>query len=138
MAERDLERAASLAGQLGYPARPDELRRRLRKIQDNPWSALFVAEYEGTVAGFVQINREAQSFVAESRAEVASLVVDESRRGLKIGAALLAAAENWAREKGLRLVRLRSNVTRERAHRFYLRQGYAIAKSWHLFTKDLG
>jgi GNAT superfamily N-acetyltransferase len=64
-------------------------------------------------------------------------VVDEKLRGLGLGAALVKAAEDWAKEKKLSLVRVRSNIIRESAHRFYQREGYHIKKSWHLFTKAL-
>lgn len=52
-------------------------------------------------------------------------------------AELLGHAEAWARAQGVRLVRLRCNVARVRAHGFYLRAGYSLAKTSHLFTKTL-
>ena len=70
-------------------------------------------------------------------AELAGLVVDESARGLGTGAALLAAAEDWARRQGFAAMRVRSNVLRERAHRFYEREGYARIKAQAVFRKAL-
>lgn len=70
-------------------------------------------------------------------AELAGLVVDESVRGSGVGAALLAAAEDWARAQGFASMRVRSNVIRERAHRFYEREGYARIKAQAVFRKPL-
>lgn len=52
-----------------------------------------------------------------------------------MGAALLAAAEAWAARQGLDEVILRSNVVRERAHGFYVREGYEQAQTSHQFRK---
>jgi GNAT superfamily N-acetyltransferase len=70
-------------------------------------------------------------------AEIAGLVVDEPRRGRGIGTRLMAAAEEWARNRGLGALRLRSNVIRDEAHAFYRRQGFASSKTSLLFTKTL-
>jgi GNAT superfamily N-acetyltransferase len=53
------------------------------------------------------------------------------------GAALLAQAEEWARKRNVRTIRLRSNVVRERAHLFYLGEGYERIKTSHVFQKEL-
>jgi len=133
---KDLELVAVLAGQLGYPTTLDQILPRYQEVTG--LSGLFVAESAGgDVVGWVQVNREAQNLVSEARAEICALIVDENHRGLEIGAQLVQAAEAWAREKNLDLVRVRSNVTRERAHKFYQREGYSIKKSWHLFVKNL-
>jgi GNAT superfamily N-acetyltransferase len=53
------------------------------------------------------------------------------------GARLLEAAETWALESGVSLIRVSSNVGRERAHAFYMREGYGIIKTSHQFSKRL-
>ncbi|HXH05932.1 MAG TPA: GNAT family N-acetyltransferase, partial [Vicinamibacterales bacterium] len=53
------------------------------------------------------------------------------------GAALVRAVERWAAARGLPRLRLRSNVVRAAAHRFYLRQGFGIVKTQHAFEKSL-
>lgn len=50
--------------------------------------------------------------------------MDDAQRSGGIGAALLLAAEAFAREQGCAQLELSSNVARTRAHRFYERQGY--------------
>jgi hypothetical protein len=49
---------------------------------------------------------------------------------------LLAIAEQWARSHGCTTISVRSNVTRERAHRFCTRNGYEHAKTQKLFQKQ--
>ena len=61
----------------------------------------------------------------------------EASRGRKIGATLVAAAEAWARERGHGRMRVRSNVLRQPAHRFYERLGYAVTKRQAVFDKSL-
>ncbi|HEY3676065.1 MAG TPA: GNAT family N-acetyltransferase, partial [Candidatus Tumulicola sp.] len=68
---------------------------------------------------------------------IAALVVDESERGNGTGAALLQAAEAWARERGVRCIRVRSNVIRADAHRFYEREKYAPLKDQRVFEKRM-
>jgi GNAT superfamily N-acetyltransferase len=70
-------------------------------------------------------------------ADIGALVVDTKVRNQGIGASLMTTAEKWATDRNLKLMRVRSNMKRTDAHRFYQRQGYEIVKSWHLFTKAL-
>jgi GNAT superfamily N-acetyltransferase len=73
----------------------------------------------------------------ERRAEVNGLIVDEKVRSHGAGAKLLEAAEAWAQEAGCVGMSVRSNVIRERAHGFYLRQGYEHYKTQKAFRKAL-
>ena len=98
--------------------------------------ALLVAEAPAGLAGWIQVS-VSRIFEAPSSAEIAGLVVDESRRGEGVGPLLLRAAEEWARGRGCAAIRVRSNVMRERAHRFYEREGYGRIKVQQVFEKPL-
>ncbi len=137
MQSDDAVSVSKLADQLGYKTSPEDIVRRFSLLSKIPDAALFVAEIDGRVVGWATVNRERQTLLSEGNAELSAIVVDEAYRGKSVGAKLLNRAEEWAKERGLALIRLRSNVKREEAHRFYLRAGYNIAKSWHCFTKDL-
>jgi GNAT superfamily N-acetyltransferase len=63
--------------------------------------------------------------------------VDEGQRSLGAGAKLLEAAEQWAKARGCQGISVRSNVVRERAHGFYLRNGYEHYKTQKAFRKPL-
>jgi hypothetical protein len=49
----------------------------------------------------------------------------------------MRAAERWARERGCAQVRVRSRVSREGAHQFYVRLGYAKEKTQYTFRAPL-
>ncbi|HEX8765623.1 MAG TPA: GNAT family N-acetyltransferase [Candidatus Acidoferrum sp.] len=133
----DAARLAKLTGQLGYPATAGEIRRRLRGIRPGGQQAVLVAETkEAGVIGWLHVSRQPLLEV-ELRAEVNGLVVAESHRSLGAGAQLLAAAEDWARKHGCKGMSVRSNVIRERAHQFYLRNGYEHYKTQKSFRKPL-
>ncbi len=136
MRHGDIEEVTKLAQQLGYPNTREEIENRFDAVSRSGDHALFVA-CEVDVVGWAQINREAATLLSDPRAEITALVVDEAARGQNIGKLLLAHAERWAKGRSLHIVRLRSNVKRTDAHRFYLREGYDIQKSWHLFVKEL-
>lgn len=133
----DAPRLAELAGQLGYPATTAQLRERLRTIEPALQHAVFVAESaKDGVIGWLHVSRQ-PLLEEELRAEVNGLVVAEGQRSLGAGARLLAAAEEWARKRGCKGMSVRSNVIRERAHKFYERNGYEHYKTQKSFRKPL-
>lgn len=133
----DAERIAVLAGQLGYPSTVEIVKRQLLRIQAVPEQSVFVAEGpDGLVVGWIHVH--AHHFVAnDPHAEVGGLVVDEDSRNAGVGRLLMERAEQWAREKGYSEVVLRSNVIRERAHKFYESLGYTVTKTQKHFRKTL-
>jgi GNAT superfamily N-acetyltransferase len=133
----DASRIAELSGQLGYPATPAEIARRLRKIKPASHHAVLVAESpERKVLGWLHVS-VSPLLEVELRAEVNGLVVDDDERSRGTGALLLHAAEQWARSRGCKYMSVRSNVIRERAHEFYLRHGYEYYKTQKAFRKSL-
>jgi N-acetylglutamate synthase-like GNAT family acetyltransferase len=133
---QDAERLAELSGQLGYPASPAEIVRRMKEIRPASQHAIFVAENARKVTGWLHVNVTPLLEVALS-AEVNGLVVDENERSRGAGAQLLDAAEHWAAKKGCKSMSVRSNVIRNRAHAFYVRQGYEHYKTQKAFRKNL-
>ena len=124
----DADRLAALSTALGYPMTPDEALRRLAEIADHPDHGLLVAAIDGRVEGWIQVSLP-RIFETPRQAEIAGLIVDEGSRGAGIGRALVGAAESWARDKGCRAIRVRSNVVRERARAFYEREGFVVLKT---------
>jgi GNAT superfamily N-acetyltransferase len=135
-AASDAPALAGLCVQLGYPSTPEQVAGRLAGILPRPEHAIFLAEAGGQAAGWIHVFI-CRMLEAEPFLEVGGLVVDETRRGLGIGKALMAAGESWSRERGVLEVRLRSNVIRKDAHRFYESLGYANVKSQFTFYKRL-
>jgi GNAT superfamily N-acetyltransferase len=133
----DAPQLTLLAGQLGYPATATQMRERVRAIKPASQNAVFVADSANDgVIGWLHVSKEPLLEV-EMRAEVNGLVVAEGQRSLGAGARLLAAAEDWARKHGCKSMSVRSNVIRERAHKFYERNGYEHYKTQKSFRKPL-
>jgi GNAT superfamily N-acetyltransferase len=128
---------AALGGELGYPATRQQIVARLAAIEATKSACVLVAEdAQGRVAGWLHVAQSMQ-LTGDADVEILGLVVAESARGAGIGAALLAAAQDWARSRGAMQVRVRSRVERERAHRFYERAGFARLKTQAVFRKPL-
>jgi GNAT superfamily N-acetyltransferase len=133
----DADALARLSTQLGYPTDAAAITRRLCGIAEREDGVVLVAASDaGAVLGFAQASPQ-HFLIAEPFVDLTALVVDEGVRGSGVGAALLRAVEQWSRERGFAVVRVRSNVIRERAHRFYLREGYAEHKRQAVFQKQL-
>jgi GNAT superfamily N-acetyltransferase len=134
----DVERIAQLSGELGYPATAAQIATRLRQLKPASKHAVFVAESPDAAAGLIGWLHVSVSHLLESdiRAEVNGLIVAEGQRSARAGAKLLEAAEEWARRHGCLGMNVRSNVIRERAHRFYERNGYEHYKTQKAFRKS--
>ncbi|GAA0713388.1 GNAT family N-acetyltransferase [Dokdonella soli] len=133
----DAPMLAELNGELGYPANRQQIVARLAAIEATKAACVLVAEdTHGRVVGWLQVAQTAQ-LTGDADAEILGLVVGEAARGAGIGKQLVDAAEAWAHAKGIRRLRVRSRVERERAHRFYERAGYTCAKTQRVFSKPL-
>lgn len=137
MAAKDADCVAALATQLGYPSTADEIHQRFGRIAGNDLHAVFIARSEDCqVVGWLHVF-VCHLMESDPYAEIGGLVVDERRRGVGIGRLLLEQAETWARAKDCASIRLRSNIIRNAAHKFYLKGGYTITKTQHAFAKTL-
>ena len=133
----DAPQLAQLSGQLGYPTTDAEIKKRLRRLKPASQNALFVAESpDSGVVGWAHVSVTHLMEVG-TRAELNGLIVAEGQRSLGAGARLLQAAEGWAYKRGCPSMSVRSNVIRERAHKFYERQGYEHYKTQKAFRKEL-
>lgn len=133
----DAAALAELATQLGYPSTAAEAEARLGRLADDRLRRVFVAEAYGEVVGWVDVFAR-WMLLADGMAEVSGLVVADGFRGQGIGVRLMQAAEVWAASVGCTEMRVRSNVIRERAHRFYTeRLGYSVVKQQMVFSKKL-
>jgi N-acetylglutamate synthase-like GNAT family acetyltransferase len=134
--ERDVEALARLAAELGYPSTADEMRERLAALRAGEDDEVLVADVDGEVAGWIHL-AIVLSLESGRYAEIEGLVVTEARRGSGIGAELVRAAEAWGRTRGVKRLRVRTNVTRTRTHLFYERGGFAHVKTSRVYEKGL-
>ena len=130
--EGDLDSLQKLMSELGYNVEANELRDNVKEIR-NKGGEIIISEQNDEVIGSVCVLLDAR--LAEGiYAEIVSLVVTEKERGNGIGAGLLKEAERWASQR-VNKVRVRANVIRDDAHKFYAGQGYKHTKSQKVFIK---
>lgn len=89
-------------------------------------ATLLVAESAGQPSGFAFLEHATDYFTGERHGHLGMIAVAESAEGRGVGAALLSAAEDWARTH--RYPRLTLNVFdgNVRARRVYERAGYQV------------
>ena len=133
----DAAALATLSGQLGYPSSGRQMTARLKAALRERNGVCYLAESkEHGIIGWAHIS-VTPLLEVDRRAELNGLIVDERVRSHGVGAMLLAAAEQWAKKMRCVGVSVRSNVLRERAHEFYLRNGYEHYKTQKAFRKSL-
>jgi GNAT superfamily N-acetyltransferase len=136
--EQDDAEIARLAGQLGYPASADVIRRRLQRLLGSSSDIVFAAETsDGGLAGWIH-GVLSQFLESDYRLEIAGLVVDERFRCKGVGRDLVKRVEQWAVEHGVAQASVRCRATRSEAHRFYESLGYSEAKRQIVFRKPPG
>lgn len=133
----DANAMAALAVQLGYQCTAAEVRTRLADMKDPAQYGIFVAVLpEGEVVGWIGVYIF-RTVASAPLAQISGLVIDETVRSRGIGKALLHAAEDWARRSDCAVTSVNSNIIRDRAHRFYLGNGYEVVKTQKIFRKSL-
>ncbi len=120
---------------LGYPCSLSLVTEKINKL-DRSREAVFVALCGDEIVGFIHIEKYDVLYF-ETMANILGLAVSSEHRKKGIGKALVTAAESWALENGIRLMRLNSGITRTGAHEFYKRLGYGSEKQQMRFVKEL-
>jgi GNAT superfamily N-acetyltransferase len=131
----DAPALAELSTQLGYPSTEAQVRERLRLLED-PERELFVAVADHGLAGFIDVHVQ-RVVESDPYAEVGGLVVGAPHRGAGLGAALLAAAADWSRARGLERLWIRANLARVGPHEFYEAVGCRTVKDQRVYEYPL-
>lgn len=102
---------------------------------------IFVAEENGgTLTGFLEANLRSAADGCDEKQPVGYLegwFVAESRRGQGVGAALLHAAEGWARAQGCAEMASDADISNTLSHRVHQASGFTISARSILFRKRL-
>ena len=102
----------------------ERARAALREAIDSRDSLVLLAVAEGErVVGICTVYCTIHAIRFGPRAWVEELAVHPEMRSKRIGSRLLAAAKDWARERGASHLKLDSALARPDAHRFYEREG---------------
>ena len=120
----DAAALAHLMGELGYPSTAEEIERRLARNAQQHESDAWVAVRDGVSVGFAA-GLLLWSYVSNgASAQLTSLVVASTARGMGVGRQLVAHFEEWARDRGATRVVVTSALHRDDAHAFYPAIGY--------------
>jgi GNAT superfamily N-acetyltransferase len=98
----------------------------LHHLDDQPANSfLFVAEDEdGQRVGFMHLQKTLDFFTGRSNCHISDLAVVPAQEGKGVGRALLAHAEEWAREHRCALITLAVFPGNDRARALYAAHGY--------------
>src|SRR5512144_100176 len=111
----DARAIAELTTQLGYDVSASAVAERLARIVGRDDQQFLAAELDGDLVGWVHVG--VMEYIETGPfAVVGGLVVDRNLRRQGVGRALMARAEEWAREQGCVIVRLWSSAMRTEAH----------------------
>jgi ribosomal protein S18 acetylase RimI-like enzyme len=132
--DADVPAIARLMTQLGYPQDETVARARIA-ASGTHGHAVLVAEDGDAIVGCIQVGALA-SLESDPFAQILALVVDENARGRKVGARLVDAAAAWAAERGYAKLRVRTNVIRKDAQRFYEGVGFRLLKEQRVYVRE--
>lgn len=122
--------------EMGYPCDIALVKSKLKGL-DSSREAVFLAWIDGdTPAGYIHVEKYDVLYF-ETMANILGLAVSSAYQRNGVGSSLVAAAENWARENHIFLMRLNSGGSRKGAHAFYRKQGYLDEKEQLRFNKRL-
>lgn len=132
----DAAEMARLSAHFGYPCTEEAMRERLQRLLDSEVDWAWVADGGATLLGWMQLT-EMLRLESGRFLEITGLVVDEAHRNLGVGGMLLQQARWHAEHAELQRIVVRSNVIRERAHGFYLKNGYVAVKQQQVLQLNL-
>lgn len=133
----DAEAIAELSGQLGYETSARTMKERIARMLPLAADHLaLVATVRDQVVGWIEAE-VVQHLQSEPHAWITGLIVKDGVRSLGIGRRLCTEVEQWSQKRGLSVIRVTSRMTRERAHQFYLREGFVQTKTSAVFEKML-
>lgn len=120
---------------LGYNCSEELVKERLKGLDKNNERVL-VAVYNGKVVGYLHAQIY-KTLYFEELINFLGLAVSKEYRNKKAGTKLVNEIENWAKENGIKKVRVNSGFSRKEAHEFYRSLGYNNEKKQIRFLKSL-
>ncbi len=120
-----------LSQQLGYSICVEQTLRNINTLNQSKYHTVFVAVDKKVIAWMgVSYNISLES---PPLCEIHGLVVDEQYRNKGIGKMFIEKAKEWSKGKLVSRLRLRCNIKRTEAHRFYTTAGFTEIKQQKVF-----
>ncbi len=125
-----------LAEELGYPSSEEKISEILETVIKHSDHRMIVAEKANELIGYIHMV-SSLSIGSDRFVEIAALSVLDEYRKKGIGKALIAESQNMATEKGIDYLRIRSNIIRREAHKFFEKRGFRNLKTQEIFMKKI-
>lgn len=132
----DLEQVSELARQLGYPNQVNEVKARFHELTGRSDHSLVVFAKEEEILGYIHLEK-IYGLLSDPRVEIKALVVEEKSRNIGIGKSLVDFGKHWAKTNGMHTITVRTNIIREKAQRFYQREGFELKKTSNYFAAKI-
>ena len=131
----DAQSLAPLLSELGFVGSDATISSRLQfLLQDESKLHAVAVDHANEVIGF--LSAEMRCFIqAGAFCELIALVVTPSARRSGVAKALVEHAGQWAADRGLSAVRVRSSITRSESHPFYEALDFTLLKTQHCYIK---
>lgn len=127
----DVSALVPLYAEWGHAQPAAVIEAQLAEWEQTPLADVLVAEVDDAVAGIVAVTASPHLERAGCYARVTGLVVVSTHRRQGIGAALIHAAEERARQWSCDQIELTSSRSRDAAHSFYPALGYVDQAESH-------
>ena len=120
---------------LGYPCTVELVKSKIAGL-DSAREAVFAALSDDKCIGYIHVEKY-DTLYFETMANILGIAVRKNCQAGGAGTALLQAAEGWAKDRGITLMRVISGATRTGAHAFYESRGYVFGKMQKNLSKRL-
>lgn len=131
----DIDGSYLLNSQLGYEADFSGFSKRFLALINSPEHSIIVAKKKNEVVAWMHMGIR-RLLEDEDFAQLIAVVVSDNFRNIGVGKHLLKIAEDWARYFDFKSLYLNSSFPREKAHNFYLKNGYTHIKSSKSFMRE--
>lgn len=132
----DAAHISHLTQQFDYNTDEKQTLEYLEALATDDNNLVLLAVLDNEVVGWIQVcdmlRLESGRFC-----EIAGLVVGSKHRGQGIGRLLIEQAINWTKEHNCDKLKVRTNVKRERTHKFYSSVGFILTKEQKVFEMSV-
>lgn len=114
----------------------DQLEDKILDVLNHDDEKIFLAVCDDEVIGYIYVNIY-DVLYQEPIANIVSFILNMNKKHNGVGKTLIEAAENWAKDKGIKKARIVSDVNRTHGHSLFKKLGYVINETDFEFKKAL-
>ena len=130
---KDADYIVALSKEMGYNPDKSELIEKVKRIRKDEGNIIYVA-CNTSLVGWIHVSL-VDPIESSKFAEIRGFVVNRKYRNQGIGTRLILEAENWAKKKGCKKLRVRTNIIREETREYYLNKNFKSKKFQEVFDK---